>query len=53
MAAPKAGQRMAFSLLVFDRDRADVNEWEHGWKRLETCDKKGRACELRYLVLGE
>ena len=25
---PKAGQKMAFSLLVFDRDRADRDEWK-------------------------
>ena len=50
---PKAGQKMAYSLIVFDRDRTGQDEWKQWWKRLETYDKKGRACEMPYLVLGK
>ena len=50
---PKAGQKMAFSLIVFDRDRTDQDEWKQWWKRIETFDKKGRTCQMPYLVFGE
>jgi hypothetical protein len=50
---PKAGQKMAFSLTVFDRDLTDRDEWRQWWKRVETYDKKGRFCEMPYLVFGE
>lgn len=49
---PKAGQKMAFSLIVFDRDRTDCDEWKQWWKRVETYDKKGRSCQMPYLVFG-
>jgi hypothetical protein len=49
---PKAGQKMAFSLLIFDRDRTDRDEWKSWWKRVETYDKKGRSCQMPYLVFG-
>ena len=52
-SAPKAGQKMAFALRVFDRDKTDRDEWKQWWKRLETYDKKGRSCEMPYLVFGE
>ena len=44
---------MAFSLIVFDRDRTDQDEWKQWWKRIETFDKKGRTCQMPYLVFGE
>ncbi len=52
-APPKPGQKMAFSLMVFDRDRTDRDEWKPWWKRIETYDKKGRTCQMPYLVFGE
>ena len=50
---PKTGQKMAFALIVFDRDRTDLDEWKQWRKRVETFDKKGRTCQMPYLVFGE
>jgi hypothetical protein len=52
-AVAEAGRKMSFLLVVFDRDRTDVDEWRQWHKRLETCSKKRPASQRPYLFLGE
>jgi len=52
-AVAEAGRKMSFMIVVFDRDRTDVDEWRQYHKRVQTCNKKGPASERPYLILGE
>jgi len=52
-AVPEAGRKMSFLIVVFDRDRTDIDEWRQYHKRVETYSKKAPASQRPYVILGE
>lgn len=54
--APKIGEPLPFVMVVFDRDKPDVDEWklDSGWnKRAESSDKKKGADAWPVIVLAD